>query len=107
MSRVRYASVVGSLMYAMVCTRLDIAHTVGVLIRFMSNLGKERQTIVKQVFRYLRGTSDMACATREDQDWKEYQTFVVLLMQTGLDIWTKEYLQVGMCLAYLEVQSVG
>ncbi|RDX77957.1 hypothetical protein CR513_41830, partial [Mucuna pruriens] len=31
MSRVPYASVVGSLMYAMVCTRLDIAHVVGVV----------------------------------------------------------------------------
>ena len=29
MSRVPYASVVGSLMYAIVCTRLDIAHAVG------------------------------------------------------------------------------
>jgi hypothetical protein len=41
MSRVPYASAVGSLMYAMVCTRLDIAHAVGVLIRFMSKSRKE------------------------------------------------------------------
>ena len=58
MSHVPYASVVGSLMYAMVCTRLDIAHAVGVLSRFMSNLGKEHWKTVKRVFRYLRGTSD-------------------------------------------------
>ena len=58
MSRVPYASAVGSLMYAMVYTRPDIAHAVGVLSRFMSNPGKEHWTIVKQVFRYLRGTSD-------------------------------------------------
>ena len=38
MSHVPYASVVGSLMYAMVCTRLDIAHAVGVLTRYMSKL---------------------------------------------------------------------
>ena len=31
MSRVPYASAVGSLMYAMVCTRPDIANAVGVL----------------------------------------------------------------------------
>ena len=30
MSHVPYASAVGSLMYAMVCTRLDISHVVGV-----------------------------------------------------------------------------
>eukprot|EP00253_Pinus_taeda_P020148 PITA_20148 len=50
MSRVPYASAVGSLMYAMVCTRPDIAHAVGVLSRFMSKLGKEHWTTVKQVF---------------------------------------------------------
>ena len=37
MSRVPYASAMGSLMYAMVYTRLEIAHAVGVLRRFMSN----------------------------------------------------------------------
>eukprot|EP00253_Pinus_taeda_P017665 PITA_17665 len=53
-----YASVVGSLMYEMVCTRPDIAHAVGVLSKFMSKLGKEHWTTVKQVFRYFCGTSD-------------------------------------------------
>eukprot|EP00253_Pinus_taeda_P031769 PITA_31769 len=57
MSRVPYASAINSLMYAMVCTRLDISHTVGVLSRFMSKPGKEHWTTVKRVFKYLRGTS--------------------------------------------------
>ncbi|KAL2248697.1 UNVERIFIED_CONTAM: Retrovirus-related Pol polyprotein from transposon TNT 1-94 [Sesamum indicum] len=34
-----YASAIGSLMYAMICTRPDIAHAVGVVSRFMSNPG--------------------------------------------------------------------
>eukprot|EP00253_Pinus_taeda_P025216 PITA_25216 len=58
MSRVPYASAAGSLMYAMVCTRPDIAHVVGVLSRFISKLGKEHWTTMKQVFRDLHGTSD-------------------------------------------------
>ena len=37
MSKVPYASVVGSLMYAMFCTRPDIAHVVGVVSRYMNN----------------------------------------------------------------------
>jgi len=41
MSRVPYALAVGSLMYAMVCTRPDIAHAVGVVSRFLSNSAKE------------------------------------------------------------------
>ncbi|KAL5863382.1 hypothetical protein ACOSQ3_000896 [Xanthoceras sorbifolium] len=57
MSKVPYASVVGSLMYAMVCTRPDIAHAVGVVSRFLSNPGKEHWTAVKWILRYLRGTS--------------------------------------------------
>ena len=60
MSHVPYASVVGSLMYAMVCTRPDIAHAVGVLSRYMSKPGKEHWTTIKRVFRYLRGTTDHA-----------------------------------------------
>ena len=39
MSRVPKFSAVGSLMYTVVCTRLDIVQVVGVLIRFMANLG--------------------------------------------------------------------
>jgi hypothetical protein len=57
MSCVLYASAFGNLMYAMVYTRLDIEHAVGVLRRYMSKLGKEHWTTVKMVFRYLRGTS--------------------------------------------------
>jgi hypothetical protein len=57
MSHVPYAIVVGSLMYAMVCTRMDIAHTLGVLSRYMSKPRKEHWTIVKRVFRYLHGTA--------------------------------------------------
>ena len=58
MSHVPYASAVSSLMYAMVCTKPNIAHAMGVLSRFMLKPGKEHWTIVKQVFRYLCGTSD-------------------------------------------------
>ena len=39
MKNIPYASVVGSLMYAQVCTRPDIAYAVGVLGRYQSNPG--------------------------------------------------------------------
>eukprot|EP00253_Pinus_taeda_P024973 PITA_24973 len=70
MSHVPYASAVGSLMYAMVCTRPDIAHAVGVLSRF-----------------YVK--------TREGALDSSEAGF-----QTGLEIWIREDLQVGMCLNY-------
>ena len=40
MSRVPYANVVSGLMYAMVCTRPDISHAVGVVSRYIHDLGK-------------------------------------------------------------------
>jgi hypothetical protein len=56
MARVPYSSVVGSIMYAMVCTQPDITHVVGELRRYMLTPGKEQWTTVKRVFRYLWGT---------------------------------------------------
>ena len=44
MSKVPYASTIGSLMYAMVCTRPDITHAVGVVSRFIgleSSIGRQ------------------------------------------------------------------
>ncbi|RVW30557.1 Retrovirus-related Pol polyprotein from transposon TNT 1-94 [Vitis vinifera] len=60
MSKVPYASAIGSLMYAMVCTRSDIAHAVGIVSRFMSRPGKQHWEAVKWILRYLKGSLD-AC----------------------------------------------
>ncbi|KAH9724990.1 hypothetical protein KPL70_007698 [Citrus sinensis] len=50
------SSVVGSIMYVMVCTRPDLAHEVGVINRFMRNQGKGHWSAVQWVLRYLKGT---------------------------------------------------
>ncbi|KAH9689170.1 Integrase catalytic domain-containing protein [Citrus sinensis] len=60
MSRVPYASAVGSLMFAMICTRPDIAQVVGAVSRYMANPGGEHWIVVKRILRYIRGTSDVA-----------------------------------------------
>eukprot|EP00253_Pinus_taeda_P003130 PITA_03130 len=60
MSKVSYASTVGSLMYAMVCTRPDIVHAMGVVSRYMNNPGKEHWMAVKWILNYLRGTTNQA-----------------------------------------------
>ena len=39
-SRILYASTVGSIMYAMTCTRLDMAYSLGVVSRYQSDLGE-------------------------------------------------------------------
>ena len=51
-----YASIVGSLMYAQVCTRPDIAYVVGVLGRYQSNPRVDHWKVVKKVMRCLQST---------------------------------------------------
>ncbi|XP_070020437.1 secreted RxLR effector protein 161-like [Nicotiana tabacum] len=53
-----YASLVGSLIYAHVCTRPDIACTVGTLARYQSNFSLDHWKAGKWVLRYLQGTKD-------------------------------------------------
>nr|GEV29032.1 hypothetical protein [Tanacetum cinerariifolium] len=56
MSRVPYSSATGSLMYAMVCTRPDLAHAVSVVSKYMHNPCKMHWEAVKCIIRYLKGT---------------------------------------------------
>ncbi|KAH9651792.1 hypothetical protein KPL70_026888 [Citrus sinensis] len=67
MSRVPYASAVGSLMFAMICTRPDIAQAVGAVSRYMANPGGEHWIAVKRILRYIRGTSDVALCYGESE----------------------------------------
>ena len=57
MDKVPYALAVGSLMYATVHMRLDIACAVSVVSIFLFNPGKEHCAPMKWIFRYLKGTS--------------------------------------------------
>ena len=56
---VPYSSAVGSIMYAMVCTRSDISHAVSVVSRCMACPGREHWQAVKWILRYLKGTTDV------------------------------------------------
>jgi hypothetical protein len=49
-------------MYAMVCTRPDIAHAMGDVSMYMKNTEKENWEVLKWILRYFRGTfSDSLC----------------------------------------------
>ena len=56
MNGVPYQSAVGSIMYAMIGTRPDLAYPVGLISRFMSNPVPEHWSAVKWVLRYIQGT---------------------------------------------------
>jgi len=58
MEKVPFASAVGSLMYAQVCTRPDIVFIVNLLERYLSNPGLPHWQATKRVMRYLQGTKD-------------------------------------------------
>ncbi|KAE8721370.1 hypothetical protein F3Y22_tig00016115pilonHSYRG00011 [Hibiscus syriacus] len=55
MAKVPYSNAVGCLMYAMVCTRPDLAHAVSQVCKYMSKPGKQHWEAVKWIFRYLKG----------------------------------------------------
>jgi transposase InsO family protein len=57
--RVTYPSIIGSLMYAMLGTRPDIAYVVGVLGRYSANPKRCHWAAAKHVVRYLKGTRDL------------------------------------------------
>ncbi|MCO5578707.1 hypothetical protein L7F22_032552 [Adiantum nelumboides] len=99
MQSVPYASACGSLMYAMVATRLDIAHAVRVVSRFMATPSRLHWDAVNSIMRYLKGTknkclcygkgplelkgfcdSDMA----SDVDTRNPQAVMCLLLQVVL-----------------------
>ena len=58
MSRIPFASAVGSLMYAMLCTRPDICYAVGIVSRYQSDPGEEHWIALKHILKYLRRTRD-------------------------------------------------
>ena len=63
-----YASVVGSLMYAQVCSSSNIAYIVGMLGRYLINPGMDHWKTVKRVMWYLQKTKDyMLTYRRSDQ----------------------------------------
>ena len=58
MSRVPYASAIGSIMYAMTCTRPDVSFALSMVSRHQQNPGEGHWTAVKNILKYLRNTKD-------------------------------------------------
>ena len=61
-----YQRAIGSLMYAMVQTRPDIAYAVSTLAQFSSNPNGTHWAAVKRVFRYLKGTLNLGIEYNKD-----------------------------------------
>ncbi|GJS86307.1 zinc finger, CCHC-type containing protein [Tanacetum coccineum] len=57
-SQLEYSRVIGCLMYAMTCTRPDIAFVVGKLSRYTSNPSTQYWQAIQRVLKYLKKTMD-------------------------------------------------
>ena len=55
---VPYASAIGSLMYAILCTKLDIYYSVGMVSRYQSNPRPKHWQAIKHILKYLRRMRD-------------------------------------------------
>ncbi|KAK8652076.1 hypothetical protein V6N13_061100 [Hibiscus sabdariffa] len=59
MSQIPYASAIGSIMYAMICTRPDLSYALSMTSRYQANPGEGHWTAVKNILKYLRRTKDV------------------------------------------------
>ena len=59
MEKIPYTSAIGSIMYAMLCTRPDVSYALSSTSRFQSNPGEEHWIAVRTILKYLRRTQDM------------------------------------------------
>ncbi|KAG8492453.1 hypothetical protein CXB51_009584 [Gossypium anomalum] len=68
MSHVPHSSTVGSLMYAMVCSRPDLSYAVSAVSRSRVNPSKKHWKAVQWILRYLRGTTDVCLQFGRTED---------------------------------------
>ena len=67
MKKTPYREAIGSLMYAGVATRPDIAFAVSTLSQFLKNPGETHWQVVKRIFCYLAGTKNHALTYGNEQ----------------------------------------
>jgi hypothetical protein len=103
--KMRYQSAVGSLMFISQMSRPDITYAVHQVAHFASDPTEDNWTAVKNIFRYLKGTKDLALRMKRetneritmtgysDADWAGCQetrkstSGVVVKMGTSVVIW--------------------
>ncbi|KAK8632907.1 hypothetical protein V6N13_073286 [Hibiscus sabdariffa] len=59
MSQIPYASAIGSIMYAMICTRPNLSYALSMTSRYQVNPDEGHWTSVKNILKYLRRTKDV------------------------------------------------
>lgn len=67
---ISYLSAVGSIMYAMVGFRPDLAYVVGLVSRFMSRPREVHWEAVKWLIRYMKGSAEVHLTFTQEKEFK-------------------------------------
>ena len=68
MTTVPFASAIGSVMYAMICTRPDISYAPSIYSKYQSNPGMIHWAAVKNIWKYLKRTKDLFLVYGGDEE---------------------------------------
>ena len=85
MDKVPYASAIGSIMYAMLCTRPDVSYALSVTSRYQANPGIQHWNATKNILKYLRKTKDIFLVYDNDSEF-------VVNSYTDASFWIKKFL---------------
>ncbi|GJZ72487.1 retrotransposon protein, putative, ty1-copia subclass [Tanacetum coccineum] len=86
MLRVHYALAIGSIMYAVKCTRPYVAFAQNLCCRFQQNPSEIHWTAMKTILKYLRNTNDMVLVYREKpEDELKVSCYADVSFQTDKD----------------------
>jgi hypothetical protein len=121
-----FQSLVGSLLYAAMATRPDIAQAVGAVSKFNSNPSEAHMTAAKRILRYLKGTANFGLKYRKctstgdaiglfgysDADWAgdiddRHSTTGIIYMMTGAAVSWFSKKQSVVALSTLEAEYIA
>ncbi|KAJ9545825.1 hypothetical protein OSB04_025532 [Centaurea solstitialis] len=85
MKSVPYASAIGSIMYAMLCTRPDVAYSISVTSKYQQNPGEAHWVAVKNILKYMRRTKEMFLVFGGSED--EISSGYVFTLNGGAISW--------------------
>ncbi|EMS51811.1 hypothetical protein TRIUR3_32399 [Triticum urartu] len=107
MSVVSYASAIGFIMYAMLCTRPDVNLAVSLVGRYQSNPGMEHWTAVKNILKYLKRTKEMFLVYGGDEELV-VKGYVDASFDTDLDDSKSQtgYMSSSLCSAHLHPDAI-
>ncbi|GJW00298.1 hypothetical protein Tco_1555549 [Tanacetum coccineum] len=84
--------ILGSIMYAMTCTRPDVSFALSMVSRHQQNLGEGHWTTVKNILKYLRNTKDSSKQDKVADSTCESE-YIVACKASKEAIWMKNFIR--------------